>query len=67
MPVGNVTIPPNAAIPRIGNILEVRYLYCYRAGSLFQPCFLGVRDDLDASACVVKQLKYRAADEDDDA
>ncbi len=65
--IGNVTIPPNATIPAAGEIVEVRYLYAYRGGSLFQPTFLGVRSDVDSSACLASQLKFRAEDEDDDA
>jgi bifunctional non-homologous end joining protein LigD len=34
---GNVTIPPNLPIPKIGEIVEVRYLYAFRGGSLYQP------------------------------
>lgn len=65
---GNVTIPPNHAIPKPGAIVEIRYLYVIRgSGSLFQPVYLGVRDDIDVRACSVGQLKYRAGDEDDDA
>jgi len=65
--VGNVTVPPNMPIPPVGAIVEARYLYAYRAGSLYQPVLLGVRDDIDVSACVIGQLKYRAADADDEA
>jgi bifunctional non-homologous end joining protein LigD len=64
--VGNVTIPPNAAVPVAGAIIEARYLYAYKGGSLYQPVFIGVRDDLDASACTLTQLKFKP-EEDDDA
>jgi len=57
--LGNVTIPPNHPIPAAGQVVEVRYLYAYRDGSLFQPVYLGVRNDLDASDCVLSQLKYK--------
>lgn len=56
--VGNVTIPPNKDVPAVGSIVEVRYLYAYNGGSLYQPTFLQVRDDLDFDGCKMAQLKY---------
>jgi len=56
-PVGNVTIPPNQSVPRAGAICEVRYLYF--VSSLYQPTYLGVRNDLDHSDCTMQQLKYK--------
>ena len=64
--VGNVTIPPNQEIPTAGSVVEVRYLYAYPAGSLFQPVYLGLRDDVDPAACVIGQLKYKAGGEDEE-
>ena len=58
--VGNVTIPPNQSIPKVGSIVEVRYLYAYPGGSLFQPVCLGVRDDISTDACTVNQLKFKS-------
>ena len=59
-PAGNVTIPPDQAIPQVGDISEVRYLYAHLAsGSLFQPVYLGVRDDITAEECTRNQLKFR--------
>jgi bifunctional non-homologous end joining protein LigD len=60
VPVGNVTIPPNHEVPQVGAIVEARYLYAYRGGSIFQPMYLGVRDDIRAEECTVSQLKYKA-------
>lgn len=60
--VGSVTIPPNKTIPPVGALIEVRYLYAYPGGSLYQAAYLGERDDLDASDCVLIQLKYKATD-----
>ena len=45
--VGYCTVPPNAQIPTSGTLCEISYLYCYRGGSLFQPVWKGLRDDLD--------------------
>jgi bifunctional non-homologous end joining protein LigD len=64
--VGNVTIPPNQLIPVAGEIVEVRYLYAYPGGSLYQPIFLGKRDDVSLSACSITQLKLKAGSEDGD-
>ena len=66
--VGNVTIPPRQPIPGAGAVVEVRYLYAYPGGSLFQPVYLGVRDDVGPEACTAGQLKYKApADDEEDA
>ena len=64
--VGNVTIPANARIPEVGEVVEVDYLYAYRKGSVYQPVFLGARTDIDASACTTSQLKYRPEDAQDE-
>lgn len=58
---GNVTIPVNHEIPPVGAIVEVRYLYAYRDSlALYQPVYLGPRDDVETSECVVSQLKFKA-------
>jgi bifunctional non-homologous end joining protein LigD len=57
--VGNVTIPPNATIPEPGTVVEVHYLYAYPAGSLYQPVYLGVREDLTHDDCRLDQLKLK--------
>jgi len=57
--VGNVTISVNKEIPKKGEIIEVRYLYAYKGGSLYQPTFLNVRSDIDKKECVVSQLKFK--------
>lgn len=62
--VGNVTIPVNHSMPKKGDIVEVRYLYAYREGSLIQPSYLGVRTDLDKSDCLASQLKYKSESND---
>jgi bifunctional non-homologous end joining protein LigD len=60
--VGSVTIPPSKALPSIGAVLEVRYLYAFPlpGGCLYQPTFLAVRDDIDSSECGVEQLIFKA-------
>ena len=57
---GNVTIPPNHDIPKAGTVVEVRYLYAFRqSGAIYQPCYLGEREDIEPAECTVSQLKYR--------
>ena len=57
--VGSVTIYPNQEIPNEDEVIEVKYLYAYKGGSLFQPVFLGVRDDVEHYECTISQLKYK--------
>ncbi len=57
--VGNVTISPNKEIPKEGEIIEVRYLYAYKGGSIYQPTFLMLRNDLDQNDCNISQLKFK--------
>ena len=60
VPAGNVTIPPDHCIPVPGDIVEVRYLYAFRqSGCIYQPVYLGKRDDLDAVGRHTSQLKYK--------
>lgn len=65
--VGNVTIPPNQPVPEAGSVVEIKYLYAFLGGSLFQPVCLGEREDIEPSACVIGQLKYKASGEDEEA
>jgi bifunctional non-homologous end joining protein LigD len=60
-PAGNVTIPPNYKVPLTGQIVECRYLYAFpESGCIFQPVYLGPRDDITAAECLTAQLKYKA-------
>ena len=64
---GNVTIPPGEIIPEDGQIIEVRYLYAFpESGALFQPVYLGERDDITREECTVTQLKFKAEAEQDE-
>lgn len=57
---GNVTIPANHDIPKLGSVVEVRYLYAFRdSGCIYQPVYLGEREDIGQEECVVAQLKYK--------
>lgn len=66
--VGNVTIPPNKDIPSKDDIIEVQYLYAYKGGSIYQPVYIGLRDDIDDKDCKIEQLKYKntATEEDEE-
>ena len=56
----NVTIPPNHDLPKPGSVVEVRYLYAFKqSGAVYQPCYLGEREDIDPAGCTVAQLKHR--------
>lgn len=56
--VGNVTIPANHDVPPVGAVVEVRYLYA--APALYQPVYLGVRDDILPAECVMAQVKFKS-------
>jgi len=58
--VGKVTIPPNQEIPKVGDLVEVRYLYAYRGGSVYQPTYLGKRVDLYVEDAILSQLVYKS-------
>ncbi len=62
---GNVTIPGKQDIPNEGSVIEVRYLYAYPGGSLFQPVYLGIRDDQDVTDCTLLQLRYKPQEGDE--
>jgi bifunctional non-homologous end joining protein LigD len=57
---GNVTIPPNHEVPEVGQVVEVRFLYAFReSGVLYQPVYLGPREDVTPGECVTDQLKFK--------
>lgn len=64
--VGNCTIPMNHPVPQYGDIVEIKYLYAYPGGSLYQPSYLGVRNDLHYNDCTIDQLKYKSSEEDEE-
>ncbi len=60
---GNVAIPPNHAVPAVGEVVETRYLHAFReSGSIYQPVYVGKRCD-PAAECTTDQLKYKTAAE----
>lgn len=59
-PAGNVTIPANHSIPKPGDVVECRYLYAFReSGSIYQPVYLGEREDIRYTECTTDQLKFK--------
>lgn len=64
--MGSVTIPANYDIPTLGQIVEVIYLYCHVGGALYQTKYKGVRDDQNLQDCKYSQLKFKAAEDDDE-
>lgn len=58
--LGNVKIPTNHEIPSKGDIVEVRYLHAYKGGALYQPVYLGKRNDQGTDDCRLSQLKYKS-------
>jgi bifunctional non-homologous end joining protein LigD len=58
--VGNCTIPQSREIPEPDDVVEVRYLYAFKGGSVFQPVFIGRRDDVKPEECSIDQLKFKS-------
>lgn len=63
--LGNVTIPANYDIPAAEALVEVEYLYAYEGGSIFQPVYRGLRDDIERDACTCSQLHYKRNTDDE--
>lgn len=57
--VGKVTIPPNFEVPEVESLVEVRYLYAYKGGAVYQPVYLGKRTDLEKTDACITQLEYK--------
>ena len=60
--MGKATIPPNYDVPAIGDLVEVRYLYAYRGGAIYQPVYLGKRNDSDLTDATMNQIVFKADD-----
>ena len=59
--VGNVTIPSNRDMPAVGDVVDVKYLYAHKGGSIYQPTYRGPRNDVDESECRMDRLKFKGA------
>ena len=65
--MGTVGVPDRYRVPKEGEIVEVRYLYCYpgEEGKLIQAKYFGkIRDDIARGDCSVSQLKLKADESD---
>ena len=65
--MGTVGVPERYALPREGQIVEIRYLYCHPGadGKLIQAKYFGkIRDDVARGDCSVSQLKLKADESD---
>jgi bifunctional non-homologous end joining protein LigD len=65
--MGTVGVPERCALPREGQIVEIRYLYCHPGadGKLIQAKYFGkVREDVARADCSVNQLKIKADESD---
>ena len=60
--MGKVTIPPNKEIPNVGDLVEVRYLYAYKDGAVYQPTYIWKREDSDLTDANIDQIIYKAED-----
>lgn len=57
--VGNVTMSDrNLERVSVGNVVEVRYLYCGAGNRLYQPAYIKIRDDKTPAECTMDQLKF---------
>jgi bifunctional non-homologous end joining protein LigD len=61
--MGTVGVPERYPLPKDGEIVEIRYLYCHPGpdGKLIQAKYFGqVRNDIERTECSVSQLKLKA-------
>jgi|SRR5665213_490075 len=63
--VGKVTVLPNFNVPKVGALVEIKYLYRHVHGALYQPIYLGERDDLE-QADQVSTVKVKEGIEDEE-
>ncbi|MEP3667495.1 MAG: hypothetical protein ABJN42_12295 [Roseibium sp.] len=57
--VGNVTIPSSRDMPEVGDVVDVKYLYAHKGGSIYQPTYRGPRSDVLEDECRMDRLKYK--------
>jgi bifunctional non-homologous end joining protein LigD len=63
--MGTVGVPDCYPLPRVEQVVELRYLYCHPGpvGKLMQAKYFGkVREDIAVTECTVAQLKFKAND-----
>ncbi len=57
--IGNVTIPPNHPVPAPGSVVECRYLNWIPGGALYQPVYLGTREDVSQEECTFERQQLK--------
>lgn len=65
--MGTVGVPDRYRVPKEGEIVEARYLYCHpgAGGKLIQAKYFGkVRHDVEQTECSVNQLKFKSTEDD---
>ena len=62
--IGNVSVSVRHDIPKLGALVEVRYLYATAGRQLYQPVYLGLREDIGETECTLSQLKFKKDEED---
>jgi bifunctional non-homologous end joining protein LigD len=62
--VGNVTTIGHVR-PPADSVCEVRYLYCFKGGCLYQTTFIGPRDDVDVDECSFTGQRIKFKPEED--
>ena len=62
--IGNVSVSVRHEIPKVGSVVEARYLYATAGRQLYQPVYLGLRDDIGEQECTLFQLKLKKDEED---
>ena len=45
--------------------MEIRYLYAHKGGGLYQPVYLGPREDIEIAHCTTAQLKFKPEGEEE--
>jgi hypothetical protein len=51
-----------SGVGRQAQVIGKMTLYAYPRGSLYQPVYLGKRDDIEPAACIIRQLKLKPVD-----
>jgi len=46
------------ATVKVGDVIEVKYLYATAERKVYQPSFLKIRDDRTPESCMIEQLKF---------
>jgi bifunctional non-homologous end joining protein LigD len=62
--IGNASVSARHDIPNVGALVEVRYLYATAGSQLYQPVYLGPREDITEEECTLSQLKFKKEEED---